>query len=70
MAGFTIEKVRLKVSWEGMPLGNSRKVRKKSALSVAQSAISTKSSQPARVPQKPSTRMSSRRCLRLRHWRR
>jgi hypothetical protein len=51
-------------------LGNSKKVSKNSSWWLAQSAISTKLSQPARTPQKPLRSTSTRRCLRLRYWRR
>src|SRR5262245_33605483 len=53
-----------------MPCGNSKNVPKTLACSLAHSAISTKSSQPANTPQNPSMMTSTNGCLRLAHWRR
>ena len=54
------EKTRLKVSWDGMPLGNSRKVFNQSGLTRAESSMSAKLFPTVGCEHWPITRMSTR----------
>src|ERR1051326_2247365 len=65
-SGLSAAKPRLKVSWEGMPLGNSRNVANQSRLTSPNSAISSQDSAPQMTAQLTITRISINRCKRVR----